>query len=71
MPKMDRKQKSAICQKTNDTVKLLLDCVCFEAKLETYVISIAEILSVVNPFGTKGHFSFDVFCYLSISLRFI
>ena len=70
MPKMDRKQKSAICQKTNDTVKLLLDCVRFEAKLETYIASIAEILSIVNPFGTKGHFPFDALCYLSISLRF-
>ena len=54
MPQMDLKQKSATYHKVNDTVITLLYCVRHITKLDTDIVSIAEIITIVNPSGRKG-----------------
>ena len=45
-----RKQKSAICNKANDTWKTLFNCAWFKTKLDTYTIILTDTPVIVNPF---------------------
>ena len=44
------KQKSAICNKANDTWKTLLNCAWLKTKLDTYTSIVTDTSVIVNPF---------------------